>query len=265
EMFRKLDVQVVIEPAPAAVQGFGGGLLRASLPRRAAVAAGAVAPYSWRLSRLLRRGRVEILPCHDARGLPRAGPPAPLARVPALWPVRGALTGLGRLYLHACGLLARRILFVADAVVPTVPARYRDKFVTVYDGIAAPAPARRSRADLLATLPGARYDDLLVAAIGTVIPLKGAHHLVAAARLLRERDPRLRFVFVGDSPDAAYADLVRAQIARDGLGDRVHLVGWDDEPGDWFRAADIVALSTVAHETLAIAGQERVIHGHEGT
>jgi glycosyltransferase involved in cell wall biosynthesis len=64
---------------------------------------------------------------------------------------------------------------------------------------------------------------------GRLLPHKGIHVLMEAARLAMGRSPSLHLVILGDSPAHAPRDVRRdlAQRAAEwGLGDRIHLPGW---------------------------------------
>lgn len=254
-MYRELGYPLhVIEPHAPVLGRFGGELLAASWARRALVAVSGVAPYVLRLARFFRREKIELLHCNDPRAVLLAAPAARLCRIPVVFQVRGHLRRLGPLYTHACALLSDRIVFVSDGIRDSVPAIYAAKFRTVYNGIDPPAGApTRSRAELVGD-----DDRVVVAAVGSLVPFKGAHHLLEAVRRLA--DPRLRVVLVGDRPDEAYGRHLDA-LAR---GLDVRFIGWDPTPGDWFRAADIVCLPTIDRETLVLDGISREVVHSEG-
>jgi glycosyltransferase involved in cell wall biosynthesis len=256
QRFRELDARVLVESPAAPLHEFGGGLLRAGWATRARLAATAVAPYAWHLAGVLRRERVELLHCNDARALLQAGPAARLLGLPVVWHVRGDARGLGTGYLAACGLLASRIVFVADGIRASVPRLFARKFVTIYNGIDLPAeaPPARDRAAL-----GLPADRVVFVVVGSLVPFKGAHHLLQALR--RGADPRILVVFVGDRPDPAYSRLL--DRLADGL-ENVRFAGWDDHPADWFRAADAVVLPTIEREELELDGERRTVNGSEG-
>jgi glycosyltransferase involved in cell wall biosynthesis len=253
-MYRELGIPVhVVEPAAPVLGRFGGELLAAGWLRRAAVAASGVAPYTAQLASFFRRERIDLLHANDPRAMLLAAPAARLLGIPVVFHVRGHLRRIGRLYTHACALLADRIVFVSDGIRDSVPAIHARKFRTVYNGVDPPAPPRRGRAELLGDGGG-----LVVAAIGSLVPFKGAHHLLAAVRALG--DPRVRVVLVGDRPDEAYGRLLDER-AR---GLDVRQVGWDPSPGDWFHAADVVCLPTIDREVLVLDGVGREVVHSEG-
>lgn len=266
-MFRELGVRVVVVDAPDRLQRFGGGLLKASLAGRVALAALGVAPFTLRLARTLHRERIDVLHCNDARGVLLGGPAGKLLRKPVIWHVRGDVRNLGRLYRSAAALMADRIVVVADGVRPSMEQRWWHKCVTVYNGIGPVAEAGRNRDELLAAcVPPLSMgrDEMLVVAVGTVAPFKGVHHLVEAMALLAQRGVGgVRLVVVGDVPDPAYGRHLDSQVARHGLTS-VRFPGWDHDAIDWIRAADLVCLPTVDVESMTIEGVSREYYNTEG-
>ena len=104
------------------------------------------------------------------------------------------------------------------------------------------AAALRSRLGLAA-------DDVLVAGIGRLIPVKGFDYLVQALAEASRNDPRLRLVLVGDGPEAA---ALADRATSLGVADRVELVGavaHDDVP-EYLAAADIVVVPSIRFEGL---------------
>ena len=83
-----------------------------------------------------------------------------------------------------------------------------------------------------------RAHDLV--AVGSLIPRKGAEHLVALTSLLRQERPDLRSAWVGGPLDSPYADLVRTDRAAAGLDGAVDLVGPVDDVGPWWPTTGVV-------------------------
>lgn len=264
--YRESGVPVRVIEAPEVLNRFGGEHLRAGPLARAWTALTAAVPYGWRLGRLIREERIDLVHFNDARGLLMAGAGAAAARVPVVWHVRGDVRALGPVYLAVCGLFADRIVLVADGIRGSLPARLARRCVTVYNGIDLPsAPPRRHLGALLSslsppvTLP---EGEVLAVVVGSVVPFKGAHHAIEAVRRVRASAP-MALVFVGDRPDAGYARVLDAAVGAAAPID-VCFAGWDDDPLDWIRAADLVILPTVEKEVLAVDGERRTVRGTEG-
>lgn len=278
DAYREAGVRVEVLPAPPRLDRFGGAIPRAGLAEQAAMVAVDLTPYAARFARLLARETADVAHFNDLRALLLAGPGALLRPTPRVWHLRGDARGVGRRHQLAGAALAHRIVCVADAVRETLPSWARKRARTVYNGIDAELGAiGRSRGALLDAVDAARGepperaavrgDELVVLMVGTLVPFKGAHHLVEAAARIEARDPslaaRLRLILVGDAPLPAYRAQLAAQVAS--LRDvRVHFAGWDPAPLDWMRAADVVVLPTVARETLVVEGTAMVVEGTEG-
>ncbi len=82
----------------------------------------------------------------------------------------------------------------------------------------------------------------LVTTVARLHPQKDVPTLLAAARLVLDRQPEVRFVVVGGGPAE---EAVRAAHRRLGLGDAVRLLGQLPSAADHLAAADVVALSSV--------------------
>jgi glycosyltransferase involved in cell wall biosynthesis len=270
EAYRDAGLSVEVLPAPPRVDTFGGGLLRTNAAERALLLARDLVPYGARFAGVLRREAADIAHFNDTRSMLLAGLGATFARVPKVWHVRGDERGLGALSVIAAAM-ADLTLCVAEGVRRTVPAPFRHKCRTVYNGVTPPADApRRDRAGLAAGLaePLRLADDAVVAVVaGSIVPFKGIHHVIEAlARIGETRSDaarRLALVFVGDAPYPDYEADVRAAASRV-PNVAIRFAGWDDEPLDWIRAADVVVLPTLEREQLAIRGHARLIFGSEG-
>lgn len=83
----------------------------------------------------------------------------------------------------------------------------------------------------------------VVGGAGVVQWRKGVDLFVALADLVVERRDA-DFVWLGGPLTGPFAEQVAADVQRAGLADRVHLVGPQSDPIDWFRTFDIFALPT---------------------
>lgn len=85
---------------------------------------------------------------------------------------------------------------------------------------------------------------LTVLAVGQVKARKGYHILAQAMLIVHQQFPDVQAILIGDTSDAAYVALIRAQLEADQLTDVVHLLGRvpDDVLLGWYEAADLFAL-----------------------
>jgi glycosyltransferase involved in cell wall biosynthesis/ribosomal protein S18 acetylase RimI-like enzyme len=89
---------------------------------------------------------------------------------------------------------------------------------------------------------GLPADALVVGAVGRLVAEKGYRELFAAARAVRQADPRVRFVAVG-APDLDKADAIgQAELAR--AAEDVLVTGWRDDVRDLLAVMDVFVLAS---------------------
>lgn len=108
-------------------------------------------------------------------------------------------------------------------------------------------------------------DAVIALQVGNIKPNKGHHLMLSALHTAGSRLPdNFRYVVVGDTSGmwADYKTEIQAQIARDGLEDRVCLLGRlsDDDLKAAYFAADMVVLPSLA-ETMPLAALEAMGYG----
>ncbi len=90
-----------------------------------------------------------------------------------------------------------------------------------------------------------RDDEKLVLFFGAIRRYKGVHKLISALANVGHRELPMKLLIVGRPVNEKYFDELESLIAEKGLEDRVILIGKYvpfEEIGDFFKAADIVAL-----------------------
>ena len=209
----------------------------------------------WRIWRLLRRGRYDVVHTHSSKAGIVGRIAAWLAGVPVIvhtvhgWGfndeqprhVAGLFVQLERLSSRCC-----HALVVVGSVYRTeglaLGIGRPDQYHLIRSGIEVEAyrdvPLDRRAARERIGVPA---DAFVVGNVGRLSPPKCPEVMVAAfARLARGRaDARL--VLVGDGWQRA---AVEAEIARRGLADRVHLLGLRRDVPELLRAFDVFALSS---------------------
>jgi glycosyltransferase involved in cell wall biosynthesis len=224
-----------------------------------------VARSAWRLRRLARRERVDVLHLNtsfDTRTVLRdaftlgvlghSSPPVflkihgsnPAVLSEALRPVRI----LGRYVLTrstAIGVLSstQRGEFIS-AGVP------EDKVSIVRNALPAPLRPTQSRESFLAAhgLPG---ETPLLLFISRLVRAKGLLDTVRACGHLRDRGRRFVLCCVGDGPVRAEAE---AEVARLGLDERVRFLGYvpEAETSDFYCHSDVLVFPTFRQEGLPV-------------
>jgi len=182
-----------------------------------------------------RRAKVPII-VHTVHGMSFNRTQSPLSRA------------LYRRLERRCARFTDRLVCVADAMAAqTAAARVApaSKCTTIYSGIRTEwfAPERWDRDEVRRHWNFAD-DAIVVGTVARLFPNKGYEQLIPAAARAARREPRLRFVWVGDGGRrAAY----ERQLAALGLRDRVHLTG-------------LVAPDQVAR---LLAGMDFVVHASQ--
>ncbi len=164
-----------------------------------------------RLVSLLREIRPQVVHTHSAKAgiLGRAA--AAKAGIPCVHTIHGAAFHYGqraiayRSYVAAEKWAARRtarFISVADAMTDEYVREGvapRDRFTTIYSGFDVEPFLNppRSREEIRREL-GLAPDDIVVGKIARLFTLKGHEFLLAVAKQVVERCPKVKFLFVGD-------------------------------------------------------------------
>jgi glycosyltransferase involved in cell wall biosynthesis len=263
--FAGLGVQVEILPAPRSLVEFGQHLLAVSTARKLRVLLRDILPYSWRVTRLMRRLGCRVLHCNTTRSLLLSAPVAYLRRMPIVWHVRGQLEPFSVSVRRSSSRLATRIILVAESLGAEVPAEFRAKCRTIYNGIDETAFPRVSEEPPAGNGFPAEIGSPVIATFAAVTPFKGYHHLIRAAAAVTDRweGPRPVFLGIGQPFDEEYRGYLDEALRRHGL-DNFHFLGWQDDPLPYYRRADLVVLPTVHHEELRINGRLVRVRSGEG-
>jgi glycosyltransferase involved in cell wall biosynthesis len=202
---------------------------------------------AWRLSRLVKRLRPEVVHAHDAHGVAMASLALSLggaAQSPVLVASRRVDFHLRQnsfsrwkhrqVDCFVCASEAIRQMLVADGV----PA---ERTVTVHEGIdidhvrAAP-PVNVHEAFWLP------HNAPVVGNIAALVPHKGQRHLIEAARLVVQRMPDVRFLILGEGE---LREMLERQVREYRLEKHVFLPGFRTDVLGCLKSFDLFAMSSV--------------------
>jgi glycosyltransferase involved in cell wall biosynthesis len=202
---------------------------------------------AWRLSRLLKRLRPDIVHAHDPHGVAMAG----LALSMSTQLAKPPLVAARRVDFHLrgnslsrwkyrqvdcfiCASGAIREMLIGDGVPP-------GRAVTVHEGIDI------ERVD--AAAPAKLHEELwlphhapIVGNVAALVPHKGQRHLIEAARLVLPQVPDARFVIAGEGELRPALD---RQIKEHHLEKHVVLAGFRPDVLSLQKAFDIFVMSSV--------------------
>lgn len=205
----------------------------------------------WRLTRLIRGLRAQVVHTHLLRADLYGGLAARLAGVPAVLTTRYAIYPYARAVARrcdgildrACRMLATDALCVSEAVRQDLMTRLRwpaARAHTIRTGLDFDAwhadPAARTELRKQWSVPDGSP---LVVTVARLSHEKGLEVLIEAADLVRRQHPNVRFVCVGDGPLAA---TLARQIAERGLTEHVRLAGFHRDIPSVLSAADFFVL-----------------------
>lgn len=201
----------------------------------------------WRLSRVIRQLRPDIVHAHDPHAIAVAAvalsfrPTEPLPPLVASRRVDFRMRGNSfsrwkhrQVACYICASEAIRAILLADGIPAT-------RTVTVHEGIdvehvdAAPAANVHAEFWLPTHAP-------LVGNVGALVPHKGQRHLVDAAPLVLREEPDVRFVIVGAGE---LEDALKRQIREHQLEKHVMLAGFRPDVLSLHKGFDIFAMSSV--------------------
>lgn len=239
-------------------------------PRGALAVAAALARDARWLAGMVRGRRVALVHSNTSVVLGGAAAAA-LGRVPHVWHVREIYTRFGRLWPAYRSLLSTAGALPCVSAATAEQFRPRDPAQVIYDGLAfdpsrAPRDAARRSLGLDPVAP-------VIAVLGRISDWKGQDVLV---RALAERPLRERGavgLIAGEAWPGADQRAGRVvELAHElGVADRLRLLGFREDVGTVFGAADLVAVPSTAPDPLpgsaleaAAAGCAVVASAHGG-
>ncbi|MCP3920740.1 MAG: glycosyltransferase [bacterium] len=170
---------------------------------------------------------------------------------------------LARAFAHTLPRLAARLVFVSHASAHAI-ARYSRRAAArttvVHNGLAPEHAtdarhAHAARAAVRSEL-GVDPDGVLVLLPGRINAWKGQALLVEAARALHAAHPRAHFVFAGGAPHGQGHFEAQLDAAIERAGTYFRRVPFRADPGELYRAADIVVVPSTRPEPFGLVAIE---------
>jgi glycosyltransferase involved in cell wall biosynthesis len=246
DKFRDAGIPVEVLRAPDPLHQFGRTVLEISRLKQITYFAPLVLNYSRRIAGFMKKNRIDILHCNTTRSIILSGLIPRLMGYPVVWHVRGQLTATVRLNPLA-ERIATRIVVVANALKKIISASAAKKTITIYNGVDVHEIRHElEQANEDEQLKEIDAGQFVVLAVAAVVPFKGLHHLVEAARKFPE-EAKMLFLVVGPIPDQHYYEYLQHLICTYGLKN-FRFLGFKENPFPFYRRAQIVVLPTVEHD-----------------
>lgn len=204
-------------------------------------------PAAWRLSRLIREMRPDIVHAHDAHGVAVAAaalsmaPPTPAPPLIAARRVDFRLGGSSfsrwkhqRVTRFVAASEAVRVLLVKDGIEP-------DRVVTVHEGIDVDRVAAAEPIDVRAEYWFPPHSSI-VGNIAALVPHKGQKFLVDAAATVVREIPEARFLIVGEGE---LHSVLEHHIRQAHLAKHVVLTGFRPDVLRVLKGLDLFVMSSV--------------------
>jgi glycosyltransferase involved in cell wall biosynthesis len=204
-------------------------------------------PAAWRLSRLIRELRPDIVHAHDAHGVAVAAtalsmaPPAPAPPLIAARRVDFRLGGSSfsrwkhqRVTRFVAASEAIRALLVKDGIEP-------DRVVTVHEGIDVDRVAAAEPIDVRAEYWFPPHSSI-VGNIAALVPHKGQKFLVDAAATVVREIPEARFLIIGEGE---LRSVIEHHIRQAHLAKHVVLTGFRPDVLRVLKGLDLFVMSSV--------------------
>ncbi|MEZ5181033.1 MAG: glycosyltransferase [Acidimicrobiales bacterium] len=208
--------------------------------------------WLWRLRALMVASGTDVVHAHApvpavgarlvARTIRRSARPKLVVTYHSLWSSRARLTNLAD---AATARLDDARFAVSEAVRRSLPTSIGRACEVVLHGVDADevaAAAVGAREQVRAEL-GIDPDEVVVVTAANLRAPKAYPDLLAAAVRATEREPRLRFITLGQGP---LAEEIAARHRASGLGERFLLLGYRDDAVRVAAAADLACLPSVA-------------------
>jgi glycosyltransferase involved in cell wall biosynthesis len=221
--------------------------------------------WVWRLHRLLRSGRYDVVHAHSpvvaavarvlVRAMPRRRRPGFVSTEHNQWSSFHRVTRQVNALTYG---LNDHVFAVSDDVRDSVSARYRDRVEVVVHGVDVVwVRAQRDHRDDVRSELGVAPGEVLALTVANLRTTKNYPGLLVAARLVVDRRVPVRFAAAGQGPLEAE---IHSLHARSGLGERFTLLGYRDDATRLIAAADLFVLAS-DHEGLPVTVMEALTLG----
>lgn len=210
--------------------------------------------YIFRLSRLMRILRADIVHTNSLKSDILGGLAARFARIPVIWHVRDRIDpdylprSVVRLFRLLCRRIPNHVIANSHATLKTLHDPRSDRQTVIYSGVDV------SRFDITPreeeALARRNQGAFRIALVGRISPWKGQHLFVLAAERVLPRFPNAQFLIAGSAlfEEEEYEAQIRAMIEARGLQDHVQMLGFQDDIPELMASLDLLVHASTSAE-----------------
>jgi glycosyltransferase involved in cell wall biosynthesis len=218
---------------------------------------------AWRLRRLVRRERVDVVVANTSRAAYVSSVALLGSGIPLIWWVRDFL--YGQTLFQALRRVPDRIICVSRAIRDHYGGADDDRFRLVYVGNSLhrqieqtdPERVRAERARW-----GLVPEDVVVGFMGRLVAPKGAEDVVAAVEEVHRRHPRVKLLLVGDAKnqEEGVEETIRRAVEERGMS-FITLAGFQRDEALYYLMFDVFVLATRNDEPYATSVVQAMMAG----
>lgn len=216
----------------------------------------------YRLGRLLRDQRIDLIFCHGMWQVPLTYLAGKIANVPVVCRIGAMLDAEdGRRVKEYWLCYPEQLLLISEAVRRSfvnagVPSR---KAQLMYAGIHVPRGIQFDRAAVRRSL-GLTGDEMVIGCVARLDPQKGYYHLFKALPLIQQKVPNVKCILVGDEPNLTRRNTVLGWVKELKVEKLVVLAGWQVRVFDYLAVMDVFCFPTL-YEAFGLALIEAMAMG----
>jgi len=165
---------------------------------------------------------------------------------------------LRRLARHGFGLFRALVTSSPQLLQETRQVADEGRCHLIPSGITLPETTPGEGAGMREQL-GIGAEDFVLVFVGELSTRRNPHFLVEAMPAILAEHPQAHLLLVGPAADPSEAQALRALVAREGLGERVHFLGEQRDLNPCLAASDLLVLA--AHREPGAAVPEAMSHG----
>lgn len=258
DYIRKLSAQgidcIIVEPTER-LKKYGGQSLRTGLAGLL-MTFFSIISYNIALFKIIRAKKINVIYCNCVRSVITVALAAKLSKVPIVWYIKSELQN--KLLDLICFVLSSKILFMCESnkkdKYPLLTKLFKNKIDILIHGIDLKRidEVSNKNKEKIRTELAIEKNNINIAYLGLIYPLKGVHYLIDALNILIKQFPDIKLYIVGDcvlEEYGNYLDSIKAMIDTYGISNNVSFTGWREDAIEILSLMDILVHPSTSEGT----------------